>query len=64
MDRYFQILLADAVKRDRKVMFSSLEGACAVCRMLDRRVFDPKIAPIIPVRGCQSGVCRCEYRPV
>lgn len=64
MDRYNQILLADAVKREIKVKFSALEGACSVCRMLDQRVFDPKIAPTIPVRGCQSQACRCEYLPV
>jgi len=54
-------LLAAAVRRGHKVMFTAAEGACAVCRMLDGRVFDPKIAPTIPVKGCENERCRCEY---
>jgi hypothetical protein len=64
MDRHFQILLANAVRRGGRVRFSAGEEACSVCRMLDGRVFDPKIAPIIPVKGCENDVCRCDYLPV
>jgi len=64
MDPDHEKLLRAAVNRGHKVMFIAAEGACSVCRMLDRRVFDPTIAPTIPVKGCEDEACRCEYLPV
>lgn len=63
MSRAFQDLLSAAVRRGHKITFIAVEGACSVCRMLDGRVFDPTIAPVIPVKGCENEVCRCEYLP-
>lgn len=57
-------LLRAAVRRGHKVMFTAAEDACSVCRMLDGRVFEPTIAPTIPVKGCQNETCRCDYVPV
>ena len=57
-------VLAAAVRRGHRVMFVAVEEACSVCRMLDGRVFEPTIAPTIPVKGCENQVCRCDYVPV
>jgi len=64
MDPDQRKLLAAAVRRGHKVLFTAAEEACSVCRMLDGRVFDPTIAPTIPVKGCDHRACRCEYAAV
>ena len=38
----------------------SLVTTCPACRALDGKVFDPRVAPPIPVPGCSSLICRCD----
>jgi hypothetical protein len=64
MDPSRRKLLRDVAKAGGKVMFFASEDACPICLLLVGRVFDPAIAPGIPVRGCKNTVCRCDYLPV
>jgi hypothetical protein len=64
MDPSLRKLLRDVATVGGQVMFFAMEDACPVCLMLVGRVFDPAIAPAIPVRGCKNEVCRCDYLPV
>ena len=43
--------------------FFAMDDACPPCRALAGKVFDPREAPVIPVRDCRNEACRCDYLP-
>jgi hypothetical protein len=56
-------LLRDLRNHGMKAEFFAEDDACAACRSLAGKVFDPRDAPVIPLRGCQNDACRCDYLP-
>jgi hypothetical protein len=47
-----------------RVEFLAGSDACPTCLALNGREFDPQEAPAIPLVGCRSEFCRCDYGPV
>ena len=63
MDPDLKELLRDLRNHGIKAEFFAEDDACSTCRSFAGRVFEPRDAPVIPVRGCQREACRCDYLP-
>jgi hypothetical protein len=63
MDANLRELLRDLRNHGMQAEFYAEDDACAVCRAFTGKVFDPRDAPTIPVRGCRNKTCRCDYLP-
>jgi hypothetical protein len=48
-------------KQGLKVMFVAHPDACRVCRNMQGRIFDPSVAPPLPLERCLTPPCRCRY---
>jgi hypothetical protein len=56
-------LLRDLRNHGTEAEFFAMDDACPPCRALAGKVFDPRDAPVIPVRDCRNDACRCDYLP-
>jgi len=63
VDPSLRQLLRDFAKYGSKAEHFAMDDACPVCKSLSGTVYDPREAPPIPVPGCESDVCRCDYLP-
>lgn len=63
VDANLKELLRDLRNRGANAEFYAMDDACAVCRALAGKIFDPREAPSIPVPDCLNDACRCDYVP-
>ena len=63
MDPSVRELLRDLRNHGMKAEFYAEDDACAACRALAGKVFDPREAPTIPRPDCLNEACRCDYLP-
>ena len=63
VDPNLKELLRDLRNHGAKAEFFAENDACLPCRALAGKVFDPRDAPVIPVRNCRNDRCRCDYLP-
>lgn len=54
-------LLTELVRQGLKARLVARPDACPACRKLHSRIFEPLVAPSIPIRDCQTPPCRCRY---
>ena len=47
----------------RLVELRTRTGACAACLAAAGRPYRPRVAPRLPIAGCEHDICRCEYAP-
>ena len=51
----------DLARQGLKVMMVAHPDACRICRNLQGRIFDPLLAPPLPLEECLTPPCRCRY---
>lgn len=61
MAEYLQEPLVGLAKQGLKVMLVAHPDACRACRSLQGRIFDPLVAPALPLEECLTPPCRCRY---
>ena len=61
---YVERTLADLADAGLQAEYFGAYDACPACRALAGRIFDPRVAPRIPVAACSNDICRCDYLPV
>ncbi len=54
-------LLTELVRQGLKARLVARPDACPACQKLHSQIFEPRVAPSIPIRDCQTPPCRCRY---